>query len=56
MKCKLEVEANECPFCDKDKMECKNKRSCSFQESGVVPEKEKYIRKERWYEKYYKNK
>ena len=47
--CELEKELNNCPyykegFCTKD-------GTCSFQKKV---EKKEYIRKERWYEKYYR--
>ena len=54
MKCTLSENINNCPFCNKDKMECNNEKNCAFQEKDVIQEKEKYIRKERWYKKYYK--
>lgn len=58
MKCTLSIEVNTCPFCDKDKMECNNEKSCAFQErkDNAIKTKEGYVRKERWYEKYYRNK
>ena len=54
MKCTLPADINECPLCDKEKMECNKKDRCIFQENENAQPKEKYIRQERWYEKYYK--
>lgn len=54
MKCTLSIEVNNCPFCDRNKMECSNEKSCAFQVDENIPTKNKYVRKERWYEKYYK--
>lgn len=52
-KCTLPKDINNCPFCNKGKMECNNENNkCSFHE---VVEDTKYERKERWYEKYYKD-
>lgn len=55
VKCNLSKEINNCPFCDIDKMECKNNDTkCSFR----IDDKEdiaERTRKEKWYEKYYKN-
>lgn len=52
-KCNLDRDINECPYYDKEKEICINENTCSFQVSDeeIV---EKYERKERWYEKYYK--
>lgn len=55
MKCTLSVEVNNCPFCNKDNMECNNNKNCAFQMDKNSPVKDKYVRQERWYEKYYKN-
>lgn len=52
MKCTLTIDGNNCPFCDRERMECRNKKKCSFQEDETVPIPDRYIRKERWYEKY----
>ena len=52
-KCTFPKDINNCPFYDKEKMECNNNdNTCSFRE---VIEDTKYERKERWYEKYYKD-
>ena len=55
MKCTLSKDINTCPFCDKENMKCKNVNSCSFQEKTEVQDERQYNRKERWYEKYYKD-
>ena len=52
MKCTLPVEVNECPFYSKKNAECKNIKKCTFQEDDTQITG-KYVRKERWYEKYY---
>ena len=50
-KCSLSKDINTCPFCDLENMKC-NDGKCAFR----VEDKhtDKYIRQERWYEKYYK--
>lgn len=53
MRCSLDKEINKCDFYENEL--CKNEKKCSFQ----VPEEnmyttEKYVREERWYEKYFK--
>ena len=52
MKCELEAEINNCPFYIKSTHLCANENPCSFQEKKDT--QKEYIRKERWYEKYYK--
>ena len=53
----LSADINNCPFCDKDSMLCKNENKCAFKqekiEDNISPDG--YVRKERWYEKYYKD-
>ena len=53
MRCSLDKEINMCEFFDNEL--CKNKKNCSFQvtEENLNIAK-KYIKEERWYEKYYK--
>ena len=64
-KCNLDAPVNKCEFFGRNLI-CNNSNKCSFQE--VDPEdveeiivkkngvkKNGYIRKERWYEKYYKD-
>ena len=54
--CLLSKDNNNCKFCDKDKMEChKDVAECGFQKCEEVKTEKtiEYIRKERWYEKYY---
>ena len=56
--CLLSKDINNCTFCDKDKMECHNKvADCGFKKCEEIKTEETmgYIRKERWYEKYYKD-
>lgn len=52
MKCELEPAINNCPFYIKSSRTCTNESVCSFQEKKNT--QKQYIRKERWYEKYYK--
>lgn len=53
--CTLEEDINSCPYYDKESSECRNNDPCSFSiQSGE--ETSKYVRKERWYEKYYDKK
>ena len=52
MKCDLDKDINECPFFVRDTEECKSNNKCSYQ--GNAEQSTKYVRKERWYEKYYK--
>ena len=56
--CLLSKDINNCPFCDKEKMECHNDvTGCGFQKCEEIKTEETmdYIRKERWYEKYCKD-
>lgn len=56
VKCTLSKDINNCPFCDKEKMEChKDDTNCAFRREYKEEPTAKYERKERWYEKYYKN-
>lgn len=52
MKCKFAVDINKCLCFVSGTLECTKKTSCSYQ----VPDdpERKYVRGERWYEKYYK--
>lgn len=54
-KCSLPEDINKCPFCNKEKMECKIQtgKTCAFQYDDSVV-KDNYVRQERWFEKYYK--
>ena len=53
MLCELPMDVNSCPLYDKEKKICNNENKCSFQKSEerVI---NKYERKERWYEQYYR--
>ncbi len=53
MKCSLAEDINNCPFCDKRTVSCNNEKHCTYQYEEHK-EKNPYVRKERWYEKYYK--
>ena len=57
VRCELSEDINNCPCCNKEKMECLNtKTMCAFRaEENIDIENNQYVRKERWYEKYYKN-
>ena len=54
MKCTLSIEINECPFCNKEDMICNKEDKCTFQKDDNIQPKQKYVRQERWYEKYYR--
>lgn len=54
-KCGLLENANKCEFYNKENKTCLNSEKCSYQDfdaDSINPNR--YIRKERWYEKYYK--
>ena len=53
-RCELSEDINNCPFCNKEKMECLNdKTKCAFHtEENIDVANNQYVRKERWYEKY----
>lgn len=55
MKCTLSADINNCPFCNKEDLTCKNENKCAFKEDIKHCNKE-YVRQERWYEKYYRKK
>lgn len=50
MRCGLDHKINECPFFDKENGLCNNLTKCTFQEEESIQIKNKYVRKERWYE------
>lgn len=54
--CELDLEFNKCPHFGEDKRCMVNDIKCSFrsgnEEKPVI--RNPYVRKERWYEKYYK--
>lgn len=53
--CKLDKDINNCPFCDKNNMECTNRDTkCCFRYEVEANNNNKYVRQERWYEKYYR--
>lgn len=51
--CTLDKEYNECPLFDGKGFCSAPNRSCGM--LRIQEEPKKYVRKERWYEKYYKN-
>lgn len=51
-KCTLDKEINTCPFFDTPTENCNNLENCSMQQKEET-KKHEYIRKPRWYEKYY---
>ena len=59
-KCNLDASVNKCDFFGRDLI-CNNSNKCSFQEvdpedvEDIIVKKNGYIRKEHWYEKYYKD-
>lgn len=55
VKCTLAKDINKCPFCNKEIMECtKSDIKCGFRREDEPVGNSDYVRKERWYEKYYK--
>lgn len=54
MKCSLDKDINKCPYFLQAEEECISKTKCSFKEKIDPKTGNEYIRKERWYEKYYK--
>lgn len=55
-RCELDVPGRKCPNLLEDGIHCNNNTVCSFCKDETLEEKPKvsYVRKERWYEKYYK--
>lgn len=53
--CLLEEDVNRCPHYDYDKHECRDSiKECGmYNKPSIVKSKNTYIRKPRWYEKYY---
>lgn len=56
MKCSLKKDVNNCPFYLVDTLGCENSKKCSFQENEEQEVKREFVRKPRWYERYYKKK
>ena len=54
MKCFLDKDINKCPYFLQAEEECISKTKCSYQEQIEPNSEYRYLRKERWYEKYYK--
>lgn len=54
MECLLDTDVNKCPHYNSKVKKCLYAGQCSFQKTVIEQQKRKYIRKERWYEKYYK--
>lgn len=55
MRCNLDAEINDCPFFVQNNLNCTNSDKCSFQECKIIHEApRKEIKKEKWFEKYYK--
>lgn len=55
-KCSLSEDINQCQFFERKTKLCHNRNMCSYQEDeneGII-NNHGYVRKERWYEKYYK--
>lgn len=50
IKCTLEKDINKCPHYNPETEECNRQEPCSF---GQTREQPTFVRKERWYEKYY---
>ena len=51
-KCELDKDINNCPYYKEEI--CMNENKCSFQKEEIVEAKNPYVRKERWYEQYYR--
>lgn len=56
MKCTLVTDINKCQYFNKETQECNNDEKCSFQRKDEEKNVTGYVRKERWYEKYYRKK
>lgn len=54
-KCELDKDINKCPYYTEDGY-CNNEEKCSFQKEEIIETKNLYVRKERWYEQYYRKK
>jgi len=55
MICSLDIEINSCPHLSDDGRTCNSDNSsCTFRKESEAVESTKYIRKQRWYDKYYK--
>ena len=52
VKCTFAEDINSCQYFVRKTKECTNKAVCSYQDERI---KSEYVRKERWYEKYYKD-
>ena len=55
MKCLLDKDINKCQYFLIIEQKCISKSKCSLQEKIDSKTDNGYIRKERWYENYYKN-
>ena len=54
-KCLLEEDINRCAYYDKERQNCKgNIRECGMYDKYADNPINRYVRKPRWYEKYYK--
>lgn len=53
--CTLDANINTCPFYGRDNAVCNSESPCSFWKKEEDISKSQYVRKERWYEKYYRN-
>lgn len=54
-KCLLEEDINGCVYFDKEHQDCKgNIRECGMYDKYAENPRNAYVRKPRWYEKYYK--
>lgn len=53
--CELRVESD-CEYLNDDRVHCSGNQCCAFCEREITEEeyRNSYVRKERWYEKYYK--
>ena len=55
--CTLDIENNKCKFLSDDKKHCTaTDTQCSFRKSQNIVNNNAYVKPEKWFEKYYKNK
>lgn len=54
-KCELPIDINNCPHFNRESGMCNNPNKCNLQERNAE-NTNGYVRKERWYEQYYRKK
>lgn len=50
--CRLDPELHSCPYFNRGTLGCSNENRCCFRDE--IKKKEPVLKKERWYEKYYR--